>query len=140
MTFSELFDRLGDLGGSGWLAVVVATVTLFVLGFLWYGPIFGRSWAVSQGLEYGQSPTGMGKPIAITVVYYFVFNVGVAYLMEGDTLEHAVVWGIIVGVLLLGPALLAPVAWAKKPTTVFVIDLGHWFAAATVAFLVQGLF
>jgi hypothetical protein len=32
-----------------WLAVVVAAVATFVLGGVWYGPLFGRVWRAAEG-------------------------------------------------------------------------------------------
>ncbi len=33
-----------EFGGFNWWAILVATVVAFVLGGLWYGPIFGKAW------------------------------------------------------------------------------------------------
>ena len=32
-----------------WLAVVVAAVATFMLGGVWYGPLFGRVWRAAEG-------------------------------------------------------------------------------------------
>lgn len=34
-----------------WLAIVVAAVVAFVVGFLWYGPLCGKAW--SDGMGFG---------------------------------------------------------------------------------------
>ena len=36
------------LKGVNWIAVIVATVLLEVLGFLWYGPLFGAAWTAAM--------------------------------------------------------------------------------------------
>ena len=53
--------------------------------------------------------------------------------------EHALVAGIVLAVLAIGPALYSQVVWSKKNATVFWIDLGFWYVATVVAVLVQGL-
>ena len=42
------------------MAIVVATVANFVLGFLWYTPLFGKAWAKEMGVDLttGAKPTG----------------------------------------------------------------------------------
>jgi hypothetical protein len=35
--------------GINWLAVLVAAIATFVLGGLWYGPLFGRIWRAAEG-------------------------------------------------------------------------------------------
>lgn len=34
-----------------YLAVIVATVVQFILGFIWYGPIFGNLWGKMHGFD-----------------------------------------------------------------------------------------
>jgi hypothetical protein len=137
VTFSDFFDYLGSLD---WVAVLVATAALMVFGFVWYGPIFGKAWSRANGIEMNESAAGMGTPLALTAVYLLVFNVGIAFLAPVDDIQHALVYGIIVGVLLVGPALYSPVVWAKRSMTAFGIDLAHWVLAAAIATFVQGLF
>ena len=34
-----------------WIAIAVAAVSAFVLGGLWYGPLFGKKWQALNGLS-----------------------------------------------------------------------------------------
>ncbi len=34
-----------------WLSVVVAAFTAFIVGGIWYGPLFGRAWMTAFGLS-----------------------------------------------------------------------------------------
>jgi hypothetical protein len=137
MTFSDFFDHFSDLD---WVGVLVGTAALMVFGFLWYGPILGKLWARATGTEQSSSAAGMGVPMVLTAVYLFVFNVGISYLVPFDDIEYALVWGLIVGVLLVGPALFSGVVWIKHTMTAFLIGLVHWVLAAGIAIYVQGLF
>lgn len=137
MTFDAFFNLLGDIE---WIGVVVATLALFLLGFLWYGPIFGKVWSKATGIPMNQEFSGMAGLMIATLVYLFVFNVGIAYLVPFDSVEHAAVWGFIVGVLLIGPVLYARVVWGKRSVGELVLDLFHWYVAAGVAVYIQGLF
>ncbi|HVE75608.1 MAG TPA: DUF1761 domain-containing protein, partial [Actinomycetota bacterium] len=48
-----------------WLAVLVATVAAMVLGFLWYGPVFGRIWLAGMGKTQEQmSGNNLAIPIS----------------------------------------------------------------------------
>ena len=41
-------------------AVLVAAVASFILGWMWYGPLFGKAWGAMSGINMGQKPpTGM---------------------------------------------------------------------------------
>ena len=42
-----------------WLAVIVATVATFILGGLWYGPLFGRMWMAASGMTDEKAKQGI---------------------------------------------------------------------------------
>jgi hypothetical protein len=137
MSFGDFFEHLGAVQ---WAGVIVGTLALMVFGFLWYGPIFGRVWAKATGTEQSASLSGMTGSMVSTLAYLFVFNLGIAYLVPFDDFEHALVWGVIVGILLIGPALYSGVVWLGQKTAMFVIGVTHWLLAAAIATYVQGLF
>jgi hypothetical protein len=37
-------------------AIIVATVANFILGFLWYTPLFGKAWAKEMGYDMNVKP------------------------------------------------------------------------------------
>src|SRR6218665_4122278 len=39
-----------------YLAILIAVVVNFVLGFLWYTPLFGKIWARELGFDTSQKP------------------------------------------------------------------------------------
>lgn len=53
-------------------AVIGATVSSMVLGFLWYGPLFGKQWMKLSGMTAeqlsGAKARGMGKLYAVAAV------------------------------------------------------------------------
>lgn len=140
-TFDWLFESLGDLD---WVAVLVGTAAAMVLGFIWYGPLFGKAWA--KGSRVAMGNTAEPGKLLMTAIYFFVFNVGLALVGVGagpgigDEIQHAVVLGLVYGILLIAPALYSPVVWAKKSPAVFVIDTLHWVAIVMVSTFVQILF
>lgn len=57
-------------------AIILAVVANFILGFLWYTPLFGKIWAKEMGfnLESGEKPAAsvMIKNMAIMIVGNFL--------------------------------------------------------------------
>lgn len=47
-----------DLADISWVAVAISTVTGFLIGGVWYGPLFGRAWVAAMGKD----PTAMDDP------------------------------------------------------------------------------
>ena len=38
-----------------WLAVIVGAIVSFLVGWIWYGPLFGKGWAEGVGVELGNA-------------------------------------------------------------------------------------
>lgn len=55
-----------------WLAVIVAAILQMVLGFLWYGPLFGKTWMSMMGIAPQASTGAMGKGMGKTYAWTFV--------------------------------------------------------------------
>jgi hypothetical protein len=46
-----------SISSLNWLAVVVAAIVAFVVGGVWYGPLFGKVWQVANGFTKEQLET-----------------------------------------------------------------------------------
>ena len=68
-----------------YLAVIIAVVANFILGFIWYTPLFGRAWAKEMGFDPDEKPPGseMAKGLIFMVIgnfflaYVFAHNIAV---------------------------------------------------------------
>ena len=84
------------------LAVLLAVVLQFVIGFLWYGPLFGEAWMEMVGLDMDAvmaDPAGAGE--WITNVFASVASIYLlAWLftkMKVDTLVRGLTYGFLIG-------------------------------------------
>src|ERR1700761_5044626 len=80
------------------VAIIIAVVANFVLGFLWYTPIFGKVWAKEMGFN-----TDM-KPPASALVKGMVFMVIGNFLMAFVFAHNIKEWN--------------PVSWGLPPSSV----------------------
>lgn len=57
-----------------WLAIAVSVVASFLVGGLWYGPLFGKAWKKEMGVPPDGKPTGamMGKSLGLNLVGTFL--------------------------------------------------------------------
>ena len=51
-------DPATAFGAINWLAVVVAAVSTFMIGGLWYGPLMGNVWMRASGVSAEQAASG----------------------------------------------------------------------------------
>jgi hypothetical protein len=137
VTFSNFFDAFGDFD---WVAILAGTLAFVVLGWLWYGLLFGKAWSSATGNPQVTGVPPVGKLVS-NLVYAFVLNIGLAFLVVGpDSLEHAIVaGGIIVGVFIGGALVASAVVWSNYSTTAAIIDLLYLVVGLSLATWVQGL-
>ena len=133
MTFSNFFsDYLGNLE---WLDVIIGGVLLFVLAWVWYGPLFGDMWRSATGRE-------MSQPDPMTMVKgflkFFVFGLGINLVFpaihitfgNAATFETLIVTAFAVSFLIAGMVLFSRVVWEGGSTTLWLIDFGFWFVGS----------
>jgi hypothetical protein len=127
------------------VAVLIAVVVNFFLGFLWYTPLFGKAWAREMGFDNTVKPTGaqMGKGLTLNLignfllVYVFAHNIG-AWSFVPDMEKMSAVEQILNAVVFtwLGffvPVDLNTVAWEMKSWKLFAINTGYHFLILLVA-------
>lgn len=117
-----------------WLAVVLGAVLAFIVGWLWYGPLFGKQWAEGNGVELGTAasmPMGAmaAQAIGLLLVSWFV----------GVTATTDSLWTFILAVIAFGVMQASGGMFLKKPNNVILIDFGYLIAAAICMFIVQAI-
>jgi hypothetical protein len=83
------------------LAVLVAVVLQFVLGFLWYGPLFGEPWMGMVGLDTATieaNPPGAGE--WITNIFSAVVSMYVLAWLFTKINVTSLVQGLLIGLLI----------------------------------------
>lgn len=128
-------------------AILVSGILSVVLGFIWYGPLFGKQWMVLSGVtmpEEKPSAGSMVKPMIISVI---------GTILMAYTLTHALAFGnTYLGISGISAALqgafwhwlgfVVPVnlnflAWEGKSWKLFAINTGYWLVLlALVAILI----
>lgn len=80
------------------IAVLVAVVVNFFLGFIWYTPLFGKVWAKEMGFDPNEKPesSGMVKGMLFMVVGNFLF----AYVLA----HNIAAWSYVPGIEEMGQA------------------------------------
>ena len=63
-------------------AILVCVVIAMPLGFLWYGPLFGRAWAQQMGFNPDEKPDGMAKSMILYAVGSFLIIFVLAHGIE----------------------------------------------------------
>lgn len=121
-------------------AVIAAAVVNMVVGFLWYGPVFGKPWRREMGVAEGKMA---GKSMGWTYFLLLVSSLVMSYV-----LAHALVFGnaylMMSGAAaglqgafwywlgFIAPVLLGAVLWENKSWKLWFINAGYYLVALMV--------
>jgi hypothetical protein len=127
------------------MAVLAAVAANFVLGFIWYTPLFGKVWAKENGFDTNQK--AKGGEIARGMIFMVIGNFFMAYV-----LAHSIIaWSFVPGVKEMSatsnilnsaiftwlgfyvPVDLNTVAWERKSWKLFGINTSYHFLTLLVA-------
>ena len=120
-----------SLGEVNILAVLAAAVATMVIGGIWYGPIFGKTWLKVHGYSkerLAEMQKGMGKTYGLSFVCYVVMGVMMALLIAA-TGWRGIAGGVHIGLVCwLGFAatigLTAHLFSERKPAA-YLLDAGY---------------
>jgi len=110
-----------------WLAVLVAALSGFVIGALWYGPLFGKVWMRLTGMT---KEKGAQANMAVTFGGAYVLNLIAALGIATVSVEHAgVMFALHVGLLgaffFVAPALGVIYLFEQQPFRLWLVNAGY---------------
>lgn len=122
-----------DPASINWLAVLVATVLTFLLGGVWYGPLFGKLWQRHMGLSDEQLKQGVGRTFALAFVLALVSAVNLAFFLgPSATVAFGVGAGAATGLGFVATALGVTYAFGRRPLVLALVDAGYHAIAFTM--------
>ncbi|NJM50177.1 MAG: DUF1761 domain-containing protein [Sphingomonadales bacterium] len=133
------------MGNINLLAVFAAAASGFLVGGLWYGPLFGKIWMKEHG--YTEEDLAKGNMIKIYGLT-FAFSVlsalmlGHLFARTGVSENHIVMMmsvGIAIGFII--PAIGTNYLFSQKSGKLFAIDAGYWvcfYAVMGIIFMLLG--
>ncbi|MCX2682072.1 DUF1761 domain-containing protein [Galbibacter sp. EGI 63066] len=128
-----------DISTLNWLAVIVAALSNFLIGGLWYSPVlFGKVWMKENNFSEDDLKKGnMGKIFVLTFLFSFVMAFNLAmFLNDAKTTAS---WGAIAGFLAgfgwVTMSIFTIGQFERKSTKYMLIHGGY----VTISFVVMGL-
>ncbi len=126
------------------LAILVAAAAGFLVGGLWYGPLFGKIWMAENGFTEDElKKANMLKIYGLTFAFSVLSAVFLGHLLAFfDTSTRATLMisaGIALGYIV--PAIGTNYLFARKSGKLFAIDAGYWvvfYAAMGLVFVFLG--
>ncbi len=123
-----------------YLAILVAGISNMVLGFLWYGPIFGNAWMALRGIsaeDTNPNPLIYVVSFLLSLLMALVLSVFIHHV-DASIQAMSLILGLLVAFLIwvgfVGPATFQNNMYSGISKQLFAIDYGY----VLVALLIQG--
>ena len=129
------------------LALIIAVVANFILGYIWYTPLFGRAWATEQGFDPDEKRPG--SELAKGMIFMVIGNFLLAWVLahniaawnpetwgqgpsEMSAAANAGMAALFTWLGFFLPVDLGAVAWERKSWKLFGINASYHFASLLV--------
>lgn len=113
------------------VAVLAAAVAAFVLGFLWYGPVFGKIWMKYMGISHEDAKkVSQKKMIPGYIATFITVFVESMFLLFFTLLLQTAFWhaALMIWVGFIVFQMTGIVFWEGRPWGLFVINAGYRLA------------
>lgn len=135
-----------DLSSINFLAVIAATLSTFLVGWLWYGPLFGKAWMNTIGVtEEEIQKSNMAKIFGLAFIFELIMAFNLAMFLTGspeaaaemDAMTGAF-YGFLTGFGWIFFAMAVNSLFEGKSWKYILINGGYWSVSFTIMGLIIG--
>ena len=110
-----------------WLAVIAAALSTFVLGGLWYGPLFGKAWMTTAGISEERARGGnkamiFGGALVLALIASASFAV---FLGPTVTLVQGTLYGLTAGLCWVAGSYGISYLFERRSLVHFLVNGGY---------------
>jgi len=126
------------LTGINYWAVLVSALSAFVVGWFWYGPLFGKKWMKLNGFTEEQLRKGsLSLPLIMGINYIATALAAFAiaiFIGAQANMGFGIFAGLMIAIFWIATSRLNDVLYEQKPMGLFWINVGY----NLVIYLVMG--
>jgi Protein of unknown function (DUF1761) len=122
-----------------WLAVVLAALSAFPLGFVWYGPLFGKAWAAEVGMTDEKAKASnpaivFGGAFVLQLIQASTFAMFLGQVRNPE----AALYGLCAGLCWVGAAFGVQYLFERRSLRLGLINAGYNAVAFTLIGAIVG--
>ena len=131
-----------DWGSIPWAGVLVGVVASQIIGFLWYGPLFGKQWLAGMGKtpEDMQDRSGLGAAVSVGIISSVAAAVALAALLSLSSdpdMESGAMVGLLAGVVVTAYIVIT-MMYEQRDRTVSWIGVANQLVTSVVVGAIIG--
>ncbi len=118
-----------DLSSINWLAVAVSAASAFIVGGIWYGPIFGKAWqrlaeVSDEEIQSANPAVIYGGAFALTLVMASSLALLLQLHPAPDLVSGLSVGGLL-GITLIAASQGINYLFSRRPLALWLVDAGY---------------
>lgn len=139
-------NLLSELQNLNYLAIAIATITSYVLGFAWYHwAIFGKAWANALGLtkEQADNTEGLGGAFIVSLISGLIKTIFINLIMLGANISGAIggaLFGLVIAIVFTVTSIGYYNGFARATPRLTLINSGHSVIELIVIGAIIGFF
>lgn len=120
------------MGTMFWVGVLVAAVAGFVVGGLWYGPLFGKAWMKERGIGQEDAAKGVNMPLVFgtTFILNLIAAVGLGVVLDHTPAQNNMLDAVQVSgglaLVFIVTSIGVNYLFSRMSLKLFLIDAGYW--------------
>lgn len=127
-----------------WIAVLVAAVSAFVLGGIWYGPLFGKKWMAHVGITeemIEESKSMMPKVYGLAFALNLLGVITFAFFLGNEVdVATGATYGFVAGLFWVAASFGISYLFEGRPLGLWLINGGYHTVQFTVFGAILGAF
>lgn len=129
-----------------YFAVLVATIAAIVLGFLWYGPLFGKTWMRLMNIDKKKMEEAKKKGMTMNYVIMIISTLVMSYILAhfvkylgATNIAGALQAAIWIWLGFIATVQIGIVLWEGKPWKLYFLNAAYWLVNLAVMAIILAL-
>ena len=123
-----------------WLSVIVAALSAFVLGGIWYGPLFGKSWMIEfnineEDIKNGNPAKKFGLAFILTFIASFMLELFIGPVAD---ITYGAIAGFFAGFGWVATFVGILYLFEMRSLKAFIINAGYCVLSLTIMGVILG--
>ena len=126
-----------------YLAVITAAVVNMAIGFLWYGPAFGKTWVRLMGFTPEKLEEMKKKGMTMSLIMMFIASLVMAYVLAYflAALNIADAYGAVILAFwvwlgFVATVIISPVLWEDKSWKLYFFNVAYYLVSLSAMTLI----
>ncbi len=124
-----------NFGDLNYTAIIVGTIIAFLVGWAWYGPLFGQRWMKEARLKKSDMSGPMAPHMIQGLIATFIMGTFMAYILDmagAMKTGEAVKLACLIGVGFVATYAWGDVNWEGKSVSLWLIKVGYNIVALAI--------